>query len=64
MSITRARIVGVDVPLDKKLKVSLTYVKGIGDSLSYKILERVKIDPEVRTKEISEEELKKLNDIR
>lgn len=61
MSITRARIVGVDVPLDKKLKVSLTYVKGIGDSLSYKILERVKIDPEVRTKEISEEELKKLN---
>ena len=52
-----ARIVGVDIPNDKQLAYSLTYIYGIGISTSKKILSAVGIDPTIRVKDLSEEQL-------
>ena len=57
-----ARIKGVDVPNDKAIEISLTYVYGIGRNLSKQILEAVKIDPAKRVKDLSEEELNVIRD--
>ena len=58
-----ARIVGVDIPDNKKIKASLTYIYGIGHSLSKRILEKAKIDPERRTSELTRDELNNLKKI-
>ena len=50
------RIVGVDIPRDKQVWVGLTYIYGIGVSVSLQILKDAEIDPYVRVKEISEEQ--------
>ena len=52
-----ARIAGVDIPGNKKVAVSLTYIYGIGMHQSEKILNKVKIDLNKKTSELSEEEL-------
>ncbi len=52
-----ARIKGVEIPNDKKIKVSLTYIYGVGDTTASKILNAVNVDPEKRTKDLSNEEL-------
>ena len=52
-----ARIAGVDLPANKKVLVSLTYIYGIGITQSKKILEKVKIDSNTRTNELSEEQV-------
>ena len=52
-----ARILGVDIPENKRILVSLTYVYGIGRTLSKKILEVAKIDPDKRTRDLTDEEL-------
>src|SRR5574344_2959051 len=52
-----ARIKGVEIPNDKKIVVSLTYVLGVGDATAKKIMEAVKIDPNKRTKDLTNEEL-------
>jgi small subunit ribosomal protein S13 len=55
-----ARIAGVDIPIEKRVEVSLTYVYGIGPVLSRKILKETKIDPNTRVKDLKEGELAKL----
>ena len=52
-----ARIVGVDIPNDKQVAYSLTYIYGIVISTSKKILSAVGIDPTIRVKDLSEEQL-------
>jgi len=54
------RILGVNIPDNKKLKISLTYVFGIGRSRAQDILERTKVDGEKRAKDLSSEELNKI----
>jgi small subunit ribosomal protein S13 len=54
------RIAGVDIPPDKKIKISLRYIIGVGPSNSVTILKEAGIDPERRAKELSEEELAKI----
>jgi small subunit ribosomal protein S13 len=54
------RIAGIDIPNDKKIKISLRYVYGIGPTNAMKILKEAGIDPERRAKELTEEELGKL----
>ena len=54
------RISGVDIPNDKPIWVSLTYLVGIGPSNSRKILKELAIDPQRRAKEMTEEELAKI----
>ena len=55
-----ARIVGVDIPNDKPVAYSLTYIYGIGISTAKKILEAVNVDPTARVKDLSEEDLSKI----
>jgi len=51
------RISGIDIPPDKKIGVSLTYLFGIGRSLSSQLLKKTGIDESVKTKDLTEEEL-------
>jgi small subunit ribosomal protein S13 len=56
-----ARISGIDVPNNKRIEYSLTYVKGIGLALSKKILEAVKIDINRRAKDLTDVEVASIN---
>lgn len=58
-----ARIAGVQLPIQKKIYVSLTYIYGIGWTLSDKILTQAKVDREKRTKDLSEEEVNRIRDL-
>ncbi len=55
-----ARIAGVNLPNDKRIEIGLTYIFGIGRSLSNKILKEVEINPDTRVKDLSEEQVNKL----
>ena len=57
-----ARIKGVEIPNDKKIVVSLTYVYGIGRTTAKKILAAVNIDPNKRTKDLTNDELGLIRD--
>lgn len=52
-----ARISGVDIPRDKRVVISLTYVFGIGKSTAEKILETVNVDENIRVRDLSEDQL-------
>ncbi len=56
-----ARIAGVDLPRDKRIDIGLTHIYGIGHNRSRFILERAEIGPEVRVKELSEEQVSKIS---
>lgn len=54
------RIAGVDIPPDKKIKVSLRYLYGVGATNALAILKEAGIDPERRAKDLTEDELAKI----
>ena len=55
-----ARIAGVDLPRSKRVEIALTYIYGIGVSRANKILGKAGIDPNVRVKDLSEEETSRI----
>jgi small subunit ribosomal protein S13 len=55
-----ARIAGVDLPRQKRVEIALTYIYGIGVSRSNKILAKAGIEPNVRVKDLSEEETSRI----
>lgn len=57
-----ARILGVDIPKDKRVEVSLTYIYGIGSSLSKKVLAQTGINPDTKVKDLSEDEIALIRD--
>ena len=57
-----ARLVGVDLPRDKRIEVALTYIYGIGRTRSQKILAATGVDPNARVQNLGDEELVKLRD--
>jgi small subunit ribosomal protein S13 len=57
------RVAGVDIPVNKQAWVSLQYIYGIGPSVSQKILDQASIAPDVRVKDLTEEEVNKLREI-
>ena len=57
-----ARIVGVDLPREKRVEVGLTYIFGIGLSTAQKILAETGISPDTRVKDLDEQEVNKLRD--
>jgi len=57
-----ARIAGVDLPRDKRVEVALTYIYGIGLSLSRKILAQTGVNPDRKVRELTEEEVTRLRD--
>ncbi|TMC17687.1 MAG: 30S ribosomal protein S13 [Chloroflexi bacterium] len=58
-----ARIAGVDIPREKRVEISLTYIYGIGLTTSRKILERTRINPDIRVKNLTEEEVNRLREV-
>lgn len=58
-----ARLFGVDIPNDKRVIISLTYIYGIGKSTSAQILAKAKIDPNKRVKDLTENELAEIRKI-
>jgi small subunit ribosomal protein S13 len=57
-----ARIQGVDLPANKRIVIGLTYIFGVGRSTSSKVLERTGIDPDLRVKNLTEEQTAMLRD--
>jgi small subunit ribosomal protein S13 len=57
-----ARIAGVDLPRDKRVEISLTYIFGIGRSSARKILAQTGINPDTRVKDLTEDEVAKLRE--
>jgi small subunit ribosomal protein S13 len=57
-----ARLVGVDLPRDKRLEVALTYIFGIGRTRALATLEATGVSPDLRVKDLGDEELVKLRD--
>jgi small subunit ribosomal protein S13 len=58
-----ARIAGVDIPREKRIEISLCYIYGIGLTTSRKILERTRINPDTRVKNLTEEEVNRLREV-
>ena len=58
-----ARIAGVDLPKDKRIEIALTYVYGIGRTTATKILEKTGINPDIRVKDLTDEDEAKIRDI-
>ena len=56
-----ARISGIDLPNDKKMKIALRYVYGIGPKLALDVLAAVGIDPDRKARELDEEEVTRIN---
>ena len=54
-----ARIAGVDIPRNKRVEISLTYVFGVGRSTSNEILKRAEVNRDTKVKDLTEEELGK-----
>ena len=57
-----ARLVGVDLPRDKRLEVARTYIFGIGRTRSLETLKQTGVSPDLRVKDLGDEELVKLRD--
>ncbi|NJP40825.1 30S ribosomal protein S13 [Oscillospiraceae bacterium HV4-5-C5C] len=58
-----ARISGVDLPNEKRVEIALTYIYGVGRTLSNEILKKCQINPDTRVKDLSDEELAKIRDV-
>ncbi|MEZ4598444.1 MAG: 30S ribosomal protein S13 [Syntrophotaleaceae bacterium] len=58
-----ARIAGIDLPRNKRIEVALTYIYGIGRSLSQEILGKAGVDPNIRTDDLTETEAGKIRGI-
>lgn len=54
------RILGVDIPKEKRIEISLTYLFGVGRPLSNKILAEAQVSPDKRAKDLSEEEIQRI----
>jgi small subunit ribosomal protein S13 len=57
-----ARIAGVNVPINKRVEVGLTYIYGIGSASSRKVLEEAGVDPDTYVKDLTDDEVRKLRD--
>ena len=58
-----ARIAGVDIPRNKRVEISLTYIFGIGRSTSNEILEKAVVDKDIKVKDLTEEQVGKIRTI-
>ena len=58
-----ARIAGVDIPKDKRVEISLRYIFGIGPTLSRRILEQTGISPDVKVKDLTDDEVNRIREV-
>ena len=52
-----ARLAGIDLPREKRIDIALTYILGVGQSLSQRVLSRAKVNSAIKVKDLSEEEV-------
>lgn len=57
------RVIGIDIPDNKRLEISLTYVFGVGRTLSNQIIEKLGLNKDMRAKELNEDQIARLNAI-
>jgi small subunit ribosomal protein S13 len=57
-----ARIAGINIPLNKRTEVGLTYIYGVGPSQSLRMLEQAGVDPNTYVRDLTEDEVRKLRD--
>jgi small subunit ribosomal protein S13 len=57
-----ARIAGINIPLNKRAEIGLTYIYGVGRSTSNQVLKDVGVDPDTKVKDLTEEEVRKLRE--
>jgi small subunit ribosomal protein S13 len=57
-----ARIAGINIPLNKRAEIGLTYIYGVGRSTSNQVLKEVGVDPDTKVKDLTEEEVRKLRE--
>ena len=57
------RIIGIDIPANKRLVISLTYIYGIGNVLSEELIRKLKLDPDMRASKLTETDIAKINAI-
>jgi len=57
------RIIGVDIPKEKRIEIALTYLYGIGRALSNVVLKEAGVNPDKRAKDLSEEEVSRITNI-
>ena len=57
-----ARIAGIDLPKEKRIEIGLTYIYGIGRSTATKILKETGVDPDIRVKDLTDEDEQKLRE--
>jgi len=58
-----ARIAGIDLPRDKRIEAALPYIYGIGWSASRKILAESQVDPDIRVRDLTEEQISRIREI-
>lgn len=58
-----ARIAGVDLPRQKRIEIGLTYIYGIGPNISRRILQKLNIDPDTKTDDLSEAEINSIRKV-
>ena len=58
-----ARIAGIDLPREKRIEIGLTYIYGIGRTSAKKILEMAQIDPDIRVKDLTEDQVSALREV-
>jgi small subunit ribosomal protein S13 len=58
-----ARIAGVDIPRDKRVVISLTYIHGIGRTTAEKLVKMANVNPETRVKDLADEEVARLRQV-
>ena len=58
-----ARIAGIDIPREKRVEISLTYIYGIGLSTSQKVLAQANVNPDTRVRDLTDEQVNRLRDI-
>lgn len=58
-----ARIAGVDVPREKRVEIALTYIYGIGPTLSKQILQKTQVNPNTRVRDLTEDEVHRLREV-
>jgi small subunit ribosomal protein S13 len=58
-----ARISGVNIPLNKRIEIGLTYIYGVGESTSRKILEQAGVNGDTKVRDLTDDEVRKLRDL-
>lgn len=57
------RVIGIDIPDNKRLEISLTYIYGVGRCLSNDIIRRLGLDPDMRAHKLSQDDIARINSL-